>query len=485
MTKKNKNSGKKSHKNRAVYGTKEPHAMSAPAYSAPVREREAAGREMAKRVPLREHGTWHSAQRKHDPIDLLIENSMGRVEQLVPIRYGRMLAGPFAFYRGSAAIMAADLSRTPSTGVHVQACGDCHLVNFGGFATPERRVIFDINDFDETSLAPWEWDVKRLVASFILAARSNALFSADDARECAWRAARAYRRRMKKYSEMPMLEAWYDSIDIEVLLEGTESEEQKLRWKKKLAESAENSSHKIEFAELAARTRPEPRIRDQPPLVFHMGSMEQAKFRDIIEESYRRYKESLSPSVRMLLDRYKLVDVAAKVVGVGSVGTLCGIILLMSGAAEPLFLQFKEARESVLEPYAGASPYKHNGERIVHGQRQMQAASDMFLGWMTGAGKEHRSFYVRQLNDVKLKPRVELAIPAGTRAYARLCGQALAKAHVRSCDPVLLSAYMGESEAFEDAMADFALAYADQAERDHQALAAAIRSGRIEAELGV
>jgi uncharacterized protein (DUF2252 family) len=482
MAKKHKDQDKKGRKHA---DSSETHTTPVPSSLAPVRERQAAGRAMARRSPLKEHGTWQPARRRHDPIDLLIENSKGRVEQLVPIRYGRMLAGPFAFYRGSAAVMASDLSHTPATGVLVQACGDCHGLNFGGFATPERRVIFDINDFDETSVAPWEWDIKRLAASFVLAGRSNALFSADDSRECAWRAARAYRRRMAKYAEMPILEAWYDSIDINDALEGIESEEQTRRFRKKLAESSETSSHKIEFADLAAQTRPEPRIRDHPPLVYHFGSMEQAKFRRIIDESFARYKQSLSPSMQLLLDRYRLVDVAAKVVGVGSVGTFCGILLLMSGAGDPLFLQFKEARASVLESYAGASPYKHNGERVVHGQRLMQAASDMFLGWMTGAGDEKRSFYVRQLNDVKLKPRVELAIPSGTKAYARFCGQALAKAHVRSTDPVLLSAYLGESEAFEDAIADFAIAYADQAERDHQALAAAVRSGRIEAELGV
>jgi len=485
MTKAAKGSHKKSQKSPEKQKEPKLHGGPVPSQVAPIKERQVAGRALTKKTPLKEHGAWRSAQRTHDPIDLLIENSKGRVEHLIPVRYGRMLAGPFAFFRGSAVVMAADLSRTPSTGVHVQACGDCHAVNFGGFATPERRVIFDINDFDETSLAPWEWDVKRLVASFILAGRSNSLFSADDARECAWRAARSYRRRMAKYADMPILEAWYDRIDVDDLLAAAENLETAQKWKKKIEEAEETSSHRIEFADLAAQTRPEPRIRDQPPLVFHLGSMEQAKFRDMILESFRRYRESLNPSVRLLLDRYKLVDVAAKVVGVGSVGTVCGIILLMSGAGEPLFLQFKEARPSVLEAYAGASPYRHNGERIVYGQRQMQAASDMFLGWMTGAGEAHRSFYVRQLSDVKLKPRVELAIPAGTKEYARFCGRALARAHVRSGDPVLLSAYLGESEAFEDAMVDFAVAYADQAERDHQALAAAVRSGRIEAELGV
>jgi len=284
---------------------------------------------------------------------------------------------------------------------------------------------------------------------------------------------------------MPILEAWYDSIDINELLDEVESEDQKQRYKKKIAESSEISSHRLEFADLAAQTRPEPRIRDQPPLIYHFGSMEQGKFREIIDESFQGYRESLRPSVRQLLDRYKLVDVAAKVVGVGSVGTFCGIMLLMSGNGDPLFLQFKEARPSVLAQYTGATSYAHHGERIVHGQRLMQSASDMFLGWMTGAGKDQRSFYVRQLSDVKIKPRVELAIPRGLKMYARFCGQALARAHIRSGDPVLLNAYLGDSDAFEDAMADFAVAYADQAERDHQALVAAVRSGRLDAETGL
>jgi uncharacterized protein (DUF2252 family) len=299
-----------------------------------VKERQAAGRSLAKQTPLKEHGIWAAASRKHDPVDLLTADSKARTAELLPIRYGRMLANPFAFLRGSAAVMAADLSRTAATGVQVQACGDHHLANFGGFATPERRVVFDINDFDETSHAPWEWDVKQ-------------------------------------------------------------------------------------------------------------------------------------------------------VVGVGSVGTVCGILLLQSGAGEPLFLQFKEAGPSVLEPYTGASPYAHDGERVVRGQRLMQSASDMFLGWLTGTGEGHRSFYIRQLNDVKLKPQPELATPANAKIFARYTGRALARAHCRSGDPVLLSGYMGDSEAFEDAMADFAVAYADQAERDHQALVAAVRAGRVEARMGM
>ena len=461
-----------------------PAAPKLPPQTASVKERQAAGRALAKKTSLKEHGIWRPALRRHDPIDLLIADSKGRTKSLLPIRYGRMLVNPFAFLRGSAAVMAADLSLTESTGVHVQACGDCHLANFGGFATPERRVIFDINDFDESSLAPWEWDVKRLAASFVSGLRTNPLFAAEDMREYAWRAARSYRKWMARYAEMPILKAWYDSIEVGDLLEELESEGSAKKWRKKLAKTSKVSAHQIEFAKLAVHTRRTTRIADQPPMIFH-DDQRDPDFRKTVEKSFLRYKESLQHSVRQLLDRYELVDIARKVVGVGSVGTTCGILLLESGAGDPLFLQFKEAGASVLERYVCAAPYEHHGERVVRAQRLMQSASDMFLGWLTGAGKGHRSFYIRQLNDVKLKPQVELAVPNSAKVYARYCGRALARAHCRSGDAVLLSAYMGDSNAFEDAIADFAVAYADQTERDHQALLAAVRAGRVEAQLGM
>lgn len=458
-----------------------PAAAQPPPQTATLRERRAAGEAMAKRLPLAEHATWRAPLRTHDPIDLLIESSKGRIEQLLPIRYGRMLTNPFAFYRGSAGIMAADLALTPSTGVQLQACGDCHALNFGGFATPERRIVFDINDFDETSIAPWEWDVKRLVASFALLGRYRN-FSREDARECAWRAARGYRKRMAAYAEMPILEAWYDNFDLEDLLDAVGEGEALRKSKKKMEQAAKATSHALEFEKLAIRSGPEPRIRDQPPLIYHLDHERGRHFRDDVAESFRRYKETVQPAVGTLLDRYRLVDVAMKVVGVGSVGTLCAMVLLMSGSGDPLFLQVKEARRSVLEPFAGESPVAHPGERVVRGQRLMQGASDMFLGWLVGAGKGHPNLYVRQLSDVKIKPKVDIAVPSGTKVYARYTGMTLARAHARSGDPVLLSAYIGQGEAFEDAMADFALAYADQAERDHEAMVAAVRAGRIETQ---
>ena len=441
-----------------------PPAPKLPPQTASVKERQAAGRALAKKTSLKEHGIWRPALRRHDPIDLLIADSKGRTESLLPIRYGRMLVNPFAFLRGSAGVMAADLSLTESTGVHVQACGDCHLANFGGFATPERRVIFDINDFDESSRAPWEWDVKRLATSFVSGLRTNPLFSNEDLRMYGWRAARSYRKWMARYAEMPILEAWYDSIEVDDMLEEFGSVGSAKKWKKKLAKTSKVSTHQIEFAKLAVHTRRTTRIADQPPMIFH-DDQHDPDFRKKVEKSFLRYKESLQ--------------------GVGSVGTTCGILLLESGAGDPLFLQFKEAGASVLERYSCAAPYEHHGERVVRAQRLMQSASDMFLGWLTGAGKGHRSFYIRQLSDVKLKPQVELAVPNNAKVYARYCGRALARAHCRSGDAVLLSAYMGDSNAFEDAIADFAVAYADQTERDHQALVAAVRAGRVEAQLGM
>jgi uncharacterized protein (DUF2252 family) len=453
--------------------------------TAPVKTRQAAGRALAKKTPLKAHGVWRREMRRQDPIALLIAESEGRTESLLPIRYGRMLANPFAFLRGSAGVMAADMSLTESTGVHVQACGDCHFANFGGFATPERRVVFDINDFDESSLAPWEWDVKRLAASFVSGLRTNPRFDADDGREVAWRAVRSYRKWMARYAEMPILEAWYDSIEVDHMIEKFGDVGGGKKWKKKLAATGAISTNQIEFAKLAVHTRRTTRIVDQPPLIFHVDDQREPEFRQNIEVGLHRYKESLSPSVRQLLDRFQVVDVARKVVGVGSVGTTCAVVLLESGNGNPLFLQVKEAGSSVLERYCGAAPYEHHGERVVRAQRTMQSASDMFLGWLTSTDQEHHALYVRQLNDMKLKPRVELAVPRTAKLYARYCGRVLARAHCRTGDAVLLSAYMGKSDAFEDAIADFAVAYADQTERDHEALDAAVRGGRLQAQTGV
>lgn len=450
----------------------------------PVAERFAAGKALRKHCSRKKQGQWQPPADRADPVDLLIENSQGRVENLVPLRYGRMLANPFAFYRGAAAIMAYDLAHTPNTGLNLQICGDCHLLNFGGFATAERRLIFDINDFDETSIAPWEWDVKRLTTSFVIAGRANG-FTAEDGRKAAWLAAQSYRQSLARYVNLPVLEAWYDALDLNEIIDNMSDKQSKRFYTKKLAKATAQSAHEKEFAKLAYAAGEPAQIIEQPPLIFHYNDIRDDEFSTLAHQSVAGYLDSLELHKRLLLNRYKLVDTAFKVVGVGSVGTFCGIALFMSGNGEPLFLQFKQARPSVLEPYAGTSPFTHAGQRVVVGQRLMQAASDMFLGWLTGAGEIALQFYVRQLNDAKIKPVIEVMNPNNLKGYATLCGRALARAHARSGDVAVLSGYLGQSSAFEDAVADFSVAYADQNERDHALLVAAVREGRIEAQVEV
>jgi uncharacterized protein (DUF2252 family) len=448
----------------------------------PVKDRAALGKALRERCPRGSHAGWTAPKDRPDPIDLLIASSEGRVPHLVPIRYGRMLASPFAFFRGAATIMASDLSRTPDSGIRVQACGDCHLLNFGGFATAERKLNFDINDFDETAEAPWEWDIKRLAASFVIAGQSNG-FSKSDCRESAEMVARSYRENMVAFAEMPVLEAWYSAMDLEEIVANLQDKERRRFLRKKLDEAVEESAHEKEFAKLAYESGGSGRIKDAPPLIYHLPEASATEFHSIVAESMRRYRESLAPERRPLFDRYEFADAAIKAVGVGSVGTYCGIVLMMSGNGDPLFLQFKEARTSVLEPYAGASPYEHRGQRVVVGQRLMQSASDMFLGWMTGAGEQARHFYVRQLRDVKFKPVVEIMSPGNLMDYAELCGKALARAHCRSGDAVVLSGYLGSGSVFEESLADFAVDYAAQNELDHAALKQAVRDGRVKATI--
>jgi uncharacterized protein (DUF2252 family) len=468
---------------RTTAQTEQPAAPVAPSplpqsHNSPVADRLARGKALRERCSRKAQAEWKPPAKRADPIELLIENSRGRIEDLIPIRYGRMLANPFAFYRGAAAIMAYDLSQTPSTGLMLQACGDCHLVNFGGFATAERKIIFDINDFDETSIAPWEWDVKRLAASFVVAGRANG-FSAGDCREAAHRAAQNYRTKLAEYSQQSVLEVWYDAIDFDYLIRHAPDKQARTFYLKKLDANAKQSAHEKEFAKLAFAAGETPRIVDHPPLIYHTNDLRDVEQRATAEAALADYRNSLPMERRVLIDRYTLTDVAFKVVGVGSVGTRCGIALLMSGKGDPLFLQFKQARQSVLEPYAGASPFKHSGQRVVVGQRLMQSASDMFLGWYTGHEANH--FYVRQLSDAKIKPVIEIMKPQNLLSYAGLCGWALARAHARSGDAAVLTGYLGTSSAFEDAIADFSEAYADQNERDHAALVAAVRAGKVEA----
>jgi uncharacterized protein (DUF2252 family) len=460
----------------------QPRAYPLQVQSRPVSERTEFGAALRRRCPRKAHARWRPRHGRPDPVSTLIASNKGRLRNLIPLRYGRMMVSPFTFFRGAAAIMAADLAQSPITGVALQACGDCHLLNFGGFATPERKLIFDINDFDETTIAPWEWDVKRLAASFVIAGRANR-FGKSDCQEAAWLVAQRYREQMLEYAEAPVLASWYAAIDLDALVATGTDQDFRPFTRKKVLESTDAHTQHHELHKFTHQDGDNPKITDAPPLVYHVDDLQKHKqYHRAIERSFEEYRETLDPSRRVLLDRYQIVDVAMKVVGVGSVGTECGVALLMSGNGEPLFLQFKEARESVLEPYVGKSSWKHRGQRVVVGQRIMQAASDVFLGWATW--QDGRHMYMRQLADVKIKPVIQVMKPVNLCRYARACGWALARAHARSGDPVILSAYMGKSEAFEDALSAFAVGYADQNERDYSKMMAAIRKGRITAEKG-
>jgi len=452
---------------------------SRPAATRPTRsERRAAGKALRDKVPRVSLGDWAPATRRADPVTLLINSSKGRVPELIPIRYGRMLASPFTFYRGTANIMAADLAKTPATGITVQACGDCHLMNFGGFATPERQIIFDINDFDETMPGPWEWDVRRLAASMVLAARSNG-FSRADQRDAALASARSYRERMAEFAEMTPVEIWYSRIDVESVAASFTDKTSVARFRKRLAKATAKSKDTSDTPMMIEDQGAQPAIKDNPPLIYHHQVANLGKGGASIELAFDHYRKTLPDDRRALLDHYRMVDFALKVVGVGSVGTFCAVFLLVSADNEPLFLQVKEAGPSVLAPFVGKGSYRHGGQRIVEGQRLMQAASDIFLGWTTG--HLGRQFYIRQLRDVKLKPLVEVFNRSTMADYGALCGRTLARAHARSGYPAKIAGYLGSKDTFDLAIAAFAAAYADQAEKDHAAFTAAVRKGRIEA----
>ncbi len=457
-----------------------------------VAERQALGREARKAAPRTSHGNWAPAPDRPDPIALLRAQDDDRMTDLVPIRWGRMSASPFAFYRGSAALMAADIAEAPRTGLTVQLCGDAHLSNFGLYGSPERELLFDVNDFDETLPGPFEWDLKRLAASFILAGRNNG-FDEDTARETALAAVRSYREHMTAYAEMHELDVWYSHIVADELLDMARSSQAAMTGTKKAVNKRFKIAEKT-FAKARSRTSLQAagkltevidgsrRIVDQPPLVMHLKEFDE---NEAISGLFGQYKATLEDDRRQLLDRFEVVDLARKVVGVGSVGTRCVIVLLLGrDTDDPLFLQIKEAGPSVLEPYLGRSRFAHGGHRVVAGQRLMQAASDIFLGWMTGkpAG---RQFYWRQLRDMKGSIEVELLKPPGLDILATLCGWTLARGHARSGHRIAISSYLGVSSRFDEAIAAFALAYANQAEKDYATVLKAIKSGKIAAETGV
>jgi uncharacterized protein (DUF2252 family) len=449
------------------------HSQSSPVRSAR-EQRKARGKALRDKCPKKAHAAWKTPSDRADPIELLIRSSEGRRPQLVPIRYGRMMQSPFTFYRGAAAIMAADLAHTPTSGIRVQACGDCHLLNFGGFGTPERRIIFDINDFDETLPAPWEWDLKRLATSFVIAGRNNN-FRKADTREAALRCVQSYREWMREYADMGPLEVWYQRIDMDTLMASIRRKSRKKLAQQQVDKAVSRTTAEDDFPKLATIEHGKVHIKDNPPLIFHQTDVNAAEYGDLVQGAFHRYRETLPDDLKVLLDHYEIKDVAIKVVGIGSVGTRCVVVLLMASDNDPLFLQVKEARASVLEPYAGKSMYANHGQRVVAGQKLMQAASDMFLGWT----EERGDFYVRQLRDIKIKPIIEIQDELGMGFYGRCCGWALARAHAKSGDAAEISGYLGKSSKFDDAIADFAMAYADQNEKDYQAMLEAIRAGKI------
>ncbi len=450
-------------------------------------ERMAEGRAERESVPLEAHSGWAAPDDRPDPVGILEKQDATRVPELVPIRHGRMIVSAFTFYRGTAAIMAWDLSCTPTTGLRVQCCGDAHLSNFGIFAAPDRRVVFDLNDFDETLAAPFDWDVKRLVASVVVAARGNG-HRGKEQRAAARAAAAAYRKAMAEAARMRFLDVWYTRFDADKVIAqlAATADKAAIKAAKKALAKAQKRTSLGSLAKFAERVDGGYRIKQQPPVIVRPPETSSDEFKQIIEQGLANYASSLAPDRRVVLDHYHYADFARKVVGVGSVGTEALMVLLMGDREDdPLFLQVKEADTSVLAPYAGASEYDHQGERVVRGQRITQAASDAFLGWFTGAGASQREFYVRQLRDKKGSAEVELMKPADLATYCELCGVTLARAHARTGDAAKITGYIGDDDTFDRALERFAVAYADQNDADYAAFTKAADEQRIEVERGV
>jgi uncharacterized protein (DUF2252 family) len=452
-------------------------------------ERYAAGKALRSKASRTSHAEWAPDPERPDPISILEESNKTRIPQLVPIRFGRMSMSAFAFYRGTADIMAYDLAKTPVSGIQAQICGDAHLSNFGVFASPERRQVFDVNDFDETLAGPWEWDVKRLAASVVIGGRQNG-YTAQESRQAVMRCMQRYRESMQQFALMNHLDVWYYHLDVESILAMARGMAGAKELQKRVERASERASKRTRietFPKLAEAVNGQYRIKDEPPLIYHYDPLDTSKdnldtgeWREMVKE----YLANLPEERRMIIFRYRSLDVAQKVVGVGSVGTRCAIVLCLGGAEgdDPLFMQIKEAGASVLEPYLGASPYKNHGERVVVGQRMIQAASDIFLGWSTFNG---RDYYARQLRDMKFSAEVEGMDPVLFTAYVEICAATLARAHARTSDPAQIGGYLGSKDTFDRAIASFAESYADQAERDHALLLAAIKDGRVQAQTGV
>ena len=457
-------------------------------------ERSALGKSVRSQVSRKSHAAWDPPADRPDPIDLLEGQAANRIPELVPIRYGRMLTSPFAFYRGAAVIMASDLASMPNTGLHVQLCGDAHLANFGGFASPERELILDLNDFDETLPGPWEWDVKRLAASVEIACRERG-FDDQTRRSLVQATVAEYHRAMREFAELGNLDMWYLHLSPDAIQArfGTSVKHKAIKSLKASFAHAYHKDNLRAFEKLTHWVNGELKIVANPPLVTPIEDLtDQYQPEELVEamrELIRKYRLSLQPDHRRLMESYRFVHITRKVVGVGSVGTRTWIVLLLGrDNRDPLFLQVKEAQASVLEPYLSKSIYAENGKRVVEGQWLMQAASDIFLGWErvpAGLDGKPHDFYIRQLWDWKISADVESMTPGEMMVYCRICSWTLARAHARSGDRVAISAYLGKGAAFENALVEFAAAYADQNERDYQALVEAVKSNKIKAETGI
>ncbi len=440
-------------------------------------ERRKQGKALREKCPRASQAEWKPRSKSQDIVKLLEESDADRIPGLIPVKYQRMGVSPFTFYRGAAIIQARDLANALVSGIAVQACGDCHLANFGGFASPERVLVFDINDFDETFPGPWEWDIKRLGASLVLAARDRS-FSKSIADQAVRAAAASYRQRMSEFAEMTVLETWYAQVNYDALKEHFRKDPDmsgRLSAKRKQAHSR-NSEAVI--PKLTAVVHGRRKIKDDPPVIYHFDEFS----RDFEKQRLKfteEYKNSLQADRRRLYERYRFQDAAIKVVGVGSVGTRCYLSLLMADEDDPLFLQFKEARRSVLEPPRGKSRYPNQGYRVVEGMHVMQAASDIFLGWARTKGHD---YYVRQFRDMKVSAEVETFKPSTLIGYATMCGWALARAHAKAGDAAMIAGYLGSTDQFDDALAQYSEAYADQAERDYETFRSALRSGRLPTE---
>jgi uncharacterized protein (DUF2252 family) len=463
--------------NKLAAAVEKPNAAAQEASNPQRTARRQQGKELRKSCPRSSHGQKVLGQAERDPLALLEESSRDRVEQLLPIRYTRMIESPFGFFRGTAILQAHDLQATPTAGITVQCCGDCHLLNFGGFATPERTLVFDINDFDETLPGPFEWDIKRLATSFILAARWLG-FSKADGKRAVLAAVRAYREALARYSELSVLETWYAMITIDQILKEVANDQAMANEIRKDMDKARQNTAEHVFHKITTVVDGKPRIADQPPLLFH-GNAAQSEFRATVSQFFSLYRATLSADRQALFDRYQILDTAYKVVGVGSVGTRCYVALFVDRQDAYLFLQVKEARTSVLEGRAGKLPFSCQGERVVVGQRLMQSASDIFLGWTRA---DNRDFYVRQLRDMKLAADLTTFTPAFLIDYGRLCGATLARAHAKAGDVAMLAGYLGSAETFDLAIRDYALAYADQVEEDYEAFKRAVHAGRFPVE---